>query len=409
MSVRQYVGARYVPKFSDVNGGEWDNTYTYEPLTIVKHGNDYYTSKKEVPTGIAITNTDYWVLTGNYNGAISELHEEIQHISGSILTMGGQISDLSDAVDAVYELTNLKGKSIAIYGDSWVQNPSFNGWIDVIRNATGETVNTAYGGHLDITEDNNISNAITAHPFTADIYLIKAGINDWNKSKYFMNVALGIADIVSKILAINSNAEIYFTTPVSGVYIPENYTDGNVFFPCDAYRQVIWNTCANHEVYVIDGLKIPVDITSDGFHPANAKSINRYGNCILKSIVNRGDSRSFEDEYRIFTNTLTNKKTMYTMKGGRLYVQPFGVTITYDSNGQCIYPLDGFDRVGTLNIPPARAITDTINNTLYYGFNRIVGSNMIAELATKPAGNGAISPNMLELELFPVAFQHGKT
>ena len=101
MSVRQYVGARYVPKFSDVNEGVWDDSYTYEPLTIVKHGNDYYTSKKEVPTGIAITNTEYWVLTGNYNGAISELHDEINVMHGSILAMGGQVDDMQTTVDAV--------------------------------------------------------------------------------------------------------------------------------------------------------------------------------------------------------------------------------------------------------------------------------------------------------------------
>lgn len=86
--VRQYVGARYVPKFSDINGGEWDNTYSYEPLTIVKYGLDYYTSKIPVPVGASISDTTYWVKTGDYNGAIS--------------TLDGRVSELEDHVDGMY-------------------------------------------------------------------------------------------------------------------------------------------------------------------------------------------------------------------------------------------------------------------------------------------------------------------
>ena len=77
---RQYVGARYVPKFSDVNEGVWDSSYSYEPLTIVKHGIDFYTSKIPVPVGVDISNSEYWVLTGNYNGAITQILERIDSL-----------------------------------------------------------------------------------------------------------------------------------------------------------------------------------------------------------------------------------------------------------------------------------------------------------------------------------------
>lgn len=98
---RQYIGARYVPKFSDINGGVWNNTYSYEPLEIVKHGNDFYTSKKPVPTGIAITNTEYWVLTGNYNGAIQQINDEITVING-------EIDNLNAGYDKRFTLLNRK-------------------------------------------------------------------------------------------------------------------------------------------------------------------------------------------------------------------------------------------------------------------------------------------------------------
>ena len=55
MAVTQYVGARYVPLFADPL--EWDKTRAYEPLTIVYHNGNSYTSRQYVPVGIEITNT----------------------------------------------------------------------------------------------------------------------------------------------------------------------------------------------------------------------------------------------------------------------------------------------------------------------------------------------------------------
>lgn len=75
--VRQYIGARYVPLFAAP--AEWDNQRTYEPLTIVIHNGNSYTSRQYVPTGIDITNTDFWALTGNYNAQVEAYRKEAQN------------------------------------------------------------------------------------------------------------------------------------------------------------------------------------------------------------------------------------------------------------------------------------------------------------------------------------------
>ena len=106
MSVRQYIGARYVPRFSTVNGGVWDNSYSYEALEIVKYGNDYYTSKIPVPTGVAITNTDYWVLTGNYNGAIAGLDDRLATAENNIININEDIDDINDDVSTLQAKTD---------------------------------------------------------------------------------------------------------------------------------------------------------------------------------------------------------------------------------------------------------------------------------------------------------------
>ena len=72
----RYVGARYVP----INAGAWDNTREYEPLTMVQYEGDTYTSKIYVPVGIAITNTTYWVKTGNFNQQIANMQQQIRTV-----------------------------------------------------------------------------------------------------------------------------------------------------------------------------------------------------------------------------------------------------------------------------------------------------------------------------------------
>ena len=69
---RQYVGARYVPKLM----GEWNKALQYEPLSIVTHLGNSFTSKVPVPVNIDITNNDYWVNTGNYNAQVEAYRRE---------------------------------------------------------------------------------------------------------------------------------------------------------------------------------------------------------------------------------------------------------------------------------------------------------------------------------------------
>ena len=82
MAVTQYIGARYVPVFAEPI--EWDITKTYEPLTIVSYQGNSYTSKQAVPSQIAITNEDFWALTGNYNAQIEQYRTEVEQVKQDV-------------------------------------------------------------------------------------------------------------------------------------------------------------------------------------------------------------------------------------------------------------------------------------------------------------------------------------
>lgn len=74
MAVTQYIGSRYVPLFADP--AEWSSEKSYEPLTIVLHEGNSYTSKQAVPVGVDIGNGKYWVETGNYNQQVEQYRRE---------------------------------------------------------------------------------------------------------------------------------------------------------------------------------------------------------------------------------------------------------------------------------------------------------------------------------------------
>lgn len=116
MAVTQYVGARYVPLFADPL--EWDSNKSYEPLTIVYHTGNSYTSRQFVPSGIEINNETYWALTGNYNAQIDQYREEVKQydtrIAGNANAIAAEVARAT-AAEATKAPTNHASEE-TIYG-----------------------------------------------------------------------------------------------------------------------------------------------------------------------------------------------------------------------------------------------------------------------------------------------------
>ena len=133
MSVRQYIGARYVTKIYenslDPSSAEWEPGVSYEPLTLVTYNNGSYLSKKEVPgsVGDPASNPPYWVQTGFYNGQIASLQAQIDTINAT--------------------LTNLKNRKIVWIGDSYMEAAGLtpaDSFARLVGNALGMVENTDY-------------------------------------------------------------------------------------------------------------------------------------------------------------------------------------------------------------------------------------------------------------------------
>lgn len=103
-----YKGRRYVPKTM----GEWDSTGNtqYESLSVVTYHGDSYTSKQDVPKGVVITESFYWVRTAIYNAQLEIYRQEVINYKTEIeLARKGELS-LLDKINLLdlkdIELTN---------------------------------------------------------------------------------------------------------------------------------------------------------------------------------------------------------------------------------------------------------------------------------------------------------------
>lgn len=180
-----YVGARYVPIF----GGEWAANNIYEPLTIVTRQGNSYTSKQYVPKGIDIGNTEYWVMTGNFNGQISSLEEMVRNNSVSINVINNEIESINQ------DITTLKTKTAdrfyVIVADSYGDKPSnaysFTEYLSQYMPQDSYFVTQQSGAGFNTTTIQNFTQLLNNVP--SDIYdkitdvAVETALNDYSNNK----------------------------------------------------------------------------------------------------------------------------------------------------------------------------------------------------------------------------------
>lgn len=148
MSVREYVGARYVPLFADPL--EWDATRTYEPLTVVLYQGNSFTSRQAVPANIPITNTAYWAQTGNYNAQVEQYRAEVETYDGRITANTTAITNEASARSTADEnlSTRISANATAISDEVTARQTAITTEIDAritADNTLGDSIATVAG------------------------------------------------------------------------------------------------------------------------------------------------------------------------------------------------------------------------------------------------------------------------
>lgn len=203
--VRQYVGARYVPLFADPL--EWSDTIGYEPLTVVLHEGNSYTSRQSVPVGIDIGNATYWAETGNYNAQVEAYRREVLAYDGRITTNANAIAaetqaringdnELALRIDSLSNQTPVQGengRNAVFIGDSFMAPTAT--YPQKLAYFTAQLMgwtmyNYAYGGSGWVDEAGASMNfyhqiqkaaqQIAIPVADVDYIVIGGGFNDWN-------------------------------------------------------------------------------------------------------------------------------------------------------------------------------------------------------------------------------------
>ena len=115
-----YIGARYVPIFADPV--EWDDVREYEPLTIVVHNGDCYTSKCYVPKGAQLPpypegQTKYWVKTSDYNYQFADLKKTVLDLSRLVEQFQKDNEHFTDLINGWNEKVTQWEKDMAAWGE----------------------------------------------------------------------------------------------------------------------------------------------------------------------------------------------------------------------------------------------------------------------------------------------------
>lgn len=126
MAIREYIGARYVPRFM----GTYDVTQIYDALDVVDNGfGTSYISRKTVPAGTPLTDTEYWAIYGATSGAIIQLQNDVAALQNL-----------------------LSGRKFILLGDSFgygITPPSYDstngvGWIKQFEQTVGQYCDVYY-------------------------------------------------------------------------------------------------------------------------------------------------------------------------------------------------------------------------------------------------------------------------
>lgn len=237
----QYIGSRYVPIFGrkGEDSIEWDNSGTYEPLTIVLYQGNSYTSRQFVPAGIEITNQEYWANTGNYNAQIEQYRKEVADVkdqisdaNASIGNINTQIGEMKTQIDEIE--TEVRDGIYLCLGDSWVAEGTIANIVakqknlTLINKAVSGASFTAYAAYVKtIAEEINEAVSQISDASLVKLVTLVAGVNDVSHHGEIdqSDINSAAAQALKSIRSNFPNAEIVFAAdaPYSTDFLSLSY------------------------------------------------------------------------------------------------------------------------------------------------------------------------------------------
>ena len=288
MSVRQYIGSRYVPIFADPL--EWNGTRTYEQLTVVLHQGNSYTSRQPVPAGIEITNTTYWAQTGNYSAQVEQYRQETEQYRQEVASFDGRITANETAIAAETSAreaadtalgTRIDANASAISTEATARadaDTALGERIDANASAiTAEATaradaDTALGGRIDeITKSDPIYYGADPTGVTDSTTAIQAAINankgesvSFTPGKYKISAAIETPWPFADRVSLYGNGAVLFASEA----IDAAFKIGNIDNPVDDSQNNYTKGFNAVENFIVDGTNIETGVIVTRFTQA---------------------------------------------------------------------------------------------------------------------------------------------
>lgn len=330
--MRQYIGARYVPKFM----GTYDPTQIYEALSVVDNGlGTSYISKVPTPAGTPLTDTDYWAIYGATSGAIINLQNQIGDLSSLTTTDKDNLTDAINEVDAdLQTLTNrmnsVFNKKCIFISDSYgTYNPSWQSkvkeYLNIPNDSYYESAVSGAGFATGTTFESQLTTL--ASSMTPDVknsitdIIVCGGFNDAGVNPQ-SNVSLAIQSFVTYAKSTFPNAEVhvgFIGWSFNAEFVSELVAKGgvNTYKQC---RRFGANYITNSELVMHDKRLFVEESQGDtplylGYayvHP-NSEGAAAIANCIANYLNGYGYSGVSWDVYNFeITPNLSTGITLYT-------------------------------------------------------------------------------------------------
>lgn len=383
-----YVGNRYVPVFA--NPVEWDNLREYESLTMVTYNGTCYTSRKRVPAGVELSNTDYWVVTGNYNAQVEEYRQEVRALQ----------SDVDGIAEEVDTLNLTINRRFVLIGDSYiVGGPNAGGtnygWGYYFKQKSGLSDSDCHiygvGGSGFVGTStptflgflNNSASDVSNHDTVTDV-VFAGGYNDRNATANELSSAIPTA--IARANELYPNATVWVGMVGYSTAINEEGAIRNALIDT-SYRYYI-NTVNYGGVYIKDcEMLLPSNpenlMSGDRTHP-NEFGYRTMGCCLYDAVTKNGAvptmsvSSANAQATAVSGSTYTgntycsidkNVKTIYVPDGIH-YTPSSAVSIEYDGAIEvCKYGKFIYGSNPAFTYKPIRVFVQHTGDTKFYAYN----------------------------------------
>ena len=321
-------------------GGDWDSTKWFKTtlgtdLAVLDRWIN--TINSSLSSEIETRQNDDTTLQNNINNEALARQQADTTLRNTIEGLtSADISDDSDAGGATVKASlnnlkgslnalpanRLKGKKIAIYGDSWASPDYGELGKTYIENVTGVEVHRKnFGG-------GTLAQVYTQcwDSYNADIYIIEAGINDQIGNTSGNTFAANINTWLTAIRNVNPNAEIYFVTIPYVTSLLQN----DKMYPPEFFRIAVWALSGWKKFGVINALKwTDIELRSDRLHPTEA-SYDKIGKHIVSALINFGDEETHISELSNFGRD--NNQLLLVTRGGSMFIQTQNLSVTSNNN-----------------------------------------------------------------------------